>query len=80
MLKPFAQKEKINEAFATEWKPPSTSRVLMPKTNYFSKSKEVIDYGDDHSWNQSTLLVCSVCKICVHSGKLGLIRVYNFVF
>lgn len=71
MLKPFAQKEKINEAFATEWKPPSTSRVLMPKTNYISKSKEVIDYGDDHSWNQSTLLVCSVCKICVHSVCYG---------
>lgn len=69
MLKPFAQKAKINESFATEWKPPITSRVLMPKSYYISKSKEVIDYGDDQLWNQSSLLVCSICKICVHAGK-----------
>lgn len=69
MLKPFAQKEKINESFATEWRPPVTSRVLMPKSYYISKSKEVIDYGNNQSWNESTLLVCSICKICVHAGK-----------
>lgn len=54
-------------------KPPFDSRILIPKALFTSKSKNNSSnfLDNQQNYNQSILLVCSACKLCVHSSCYG---------
>uniref|UniRef100_A0A3B0RF76 [histone H3]-trimethyl-L-lysine(9) demethylase n=1 Tax=Psoroptes ovis TaxID=83912 RepID=A0A3B0RF76_PSOOV len=62
---------------STNLKPPLYSRVLIPKSLFNFKMKHqstnVINNNndDDNTDLLSTLLICSTCKLCVHSSCYG---------
>ena len=67
LLKPFSldKNETLNTTDTNLI--PTYSPVLIPKRYFISKIKETT--YQENIQNESCLLMCSTCKLCVHSGS-----------
>lgn len=67
LLKPFKLDKAMLKRQLTHYSPPKNSDILIPGVAFTSKVKDESTVFDIN--NNSPLLVCKDCRICVHSSK-----------